>query len=599
MADIRYLKKQRFKDASGEKRDGHSWYFCMAIPSALRGKFVSQGRNGKPGKPLSKIVEKLGTQSLSEAQEKRWPLVHQWRETFKRTLTGEPLSPAEIEAEAREVYTATLEEMEADARLRKPSIGAQLQELEATLEVCFSIAPEATDDFEAVAHRIAAVQRRKGVTIEPGTETYKMLGRAIIRASVAAIEGRMKALKAQPSEPPITFLGPEGIDPVTLRPIAPLRRHQVRIRDDDQGMRFSEAAALYIEQMQRDPNAKLAEHTRQQSESVFDLFKNFTDDAPITSITKSTAVGFLDLVAKLDPHWNHIKPDPHGNSVKKARELPLTELVEKCAGRPGRLSNRTINRYVTSLSSVFKWADKRSDVDIRNPFRGQSREEGTGTGWRSYTVEELKKLFGSELFKDATAAQRIRPNENTFKTAMLWIPLIALFSGMRSNEICQLRVSDVIRKGKVWAFRVSDEGEGQSVKTEAATRIVPVHSELVRCGFLEYLKTLPPDGRVFPALKPGGADGKFNFYFSKRFTAYRRRCEVTAPRVAFHSFRKNAAQALKDKRATPAEIAELIGHEQGFTLATYAPLQLPLPALSGLIERIRYAGLKLDHLYVE
>jgi integrase len=179
---------------------------------------------------------------------------------------------------------------------------------------------------------------------------------------------------------------------------------------------------------------------------------------------------------------------------------------------------------------------------------------------------------------------------------MYWIPLIALYSGLRSNEICQLHKSDVQRKSGVWVFRVSGEGEGQHLKTEAATRIVPVHSEIIRCGFLDYLKALP-DGQLFPALKPGGADDKRNWYLSKQFPAFRRRCGVDAARVSFHSFRKNAAQALKDKRATPAEIAELIGHEQGFTLSTYAPMQLPLPVLKELIERIRYPGLRLKHLY--
>jgi hypothetical protein len=52
---------------------------------------------------------------------------------------------------------------------------------------------------------------------------------------------------------------------------------------------------------------------------------------------------------------------------------------------------------------------------------------------------------------------------------------------------------------------------------------------------------------------------------------------------SFHSFRKNVAQALKDKRATPAEITELIGHEQGFTLSVYAPMQLPAKAPYGMI----------------
>jgi hypothetical protein len=60
-------------------------------------------------------------------------------------------------------------------------------------------------------------------------------------------------------------------------------------------------------------------------------------------------------------------------------------------------------------------------------------------------------------------------------------------------------------------------------------------------------------------------------------------------------FRKNAALALKDARATPAEIAEVIGHEKGFTLSVYAPLALPVERLQELVERIRFDGLGLGH----
>src|SRR5262245_57094952 len=215
----------------------------------------------------------------------------------------------------------------------------------------------------------------------------------------------------------------------------------------------------------------------------------------------------------------------------------------------------------------------------------------------AYKIEELNKLFSTPLLREMPTETRIRPTEYTFENAMAWIPLIALFSGMRSNEICQMRAGDVRRKDGIWVFNVSEERAGQSLKTTAAARVVPVHSELIRCGFVNYLKVLQREGQLFPALKSGGPDGKFNHYFAKRFTVYRRGCSVTAPRTSFHSFRKNVAQALKDKRATPAEIAELIGHEQGFTLSVYAPMQLPLPALRELIERVKYTGLRLNHLY--
>jgi integrase len=175
--------------------------------------------------------------------------------------------------------------------------------------------------------------------------------------------------------------------------------------------------------------------------------------------------------------------------------------------------------------------------------------------------------------------------------------LIALFSGMRQGEICQLQTDDIQRRGNVWVFTVTGDGAGQSLKTNAAARIVPVHSALIRCGLTNYLRALP-SGQLFPALKPGGPDGKLNWYLTKRFTAYRRECGIEGPRLAFHSFRKNTAQALKNARTTPAEIAELIGHERGFTVETYAPLSLPVSQLKSLIERIKYPGLILKPLYV-
>jgi hypothetical protein len=70
---------------------------------------------------------------------------------------------------------------------------------------------------------------------------------------------------------------------------------------------------------------------------------------------------------------------------------------------------------------------------------------------------------------------------------------------------------------------------------------------------------------------------------------------VTTP-TSFHSFRKNVAQALTDKRDA-AEIAELIGHEQGFTLSVYTPMQLPTGAAR--IDRAKgVPGVRLNHLHV-
>jgi hypothetical protein len=115
------------------------------------------------------------------------------------------------------------------------------------------------------------------------------MGQAAVRALIAAVEGRLRALEGKPSEPPATFLGAHGIDPRTLRPIVAPPRRVVRIRTDG-GMRFSEAAARYIEAKRK--AGKMTAHTQRQRETVFRLFKSFTQSGsslPICS-RKSVAV---------------------------------------------------------------------------------------------------------------------------------------------------------------------------------------------------------------------------------------------------------------------------------------------------------------------
>lgn len=167
---------------------------------------------------------------------------------------------------------------------------------------------------------------------------------------------------------------------------------------------------------------------------------------------------------------------------------------------------------------------------------------------------------------------------------------------MRLGEICQLQTGDVRRDGKVRFFNVTEETEGQRVKTAAAIRRVLVHSMLIKCGFLDYLKSLPA-GSLRPALKPGGPDGKLSWYLSKRFTEFRRNVGADRPRVSFHSFRKNVATALDNASVNRGDIAALIDHERGFTLETYSGGK-GLEALCQIAEKIKYPGLRLTHLHV-
>lgn len=86
--------------------------------------------------------------------------------------------------------------------------------------------------------------------------------------------------------------------------------------------------------------------------------------------------------------------------------------------------------------------------------------------------------------------------------------LLALFAGGRQAEFAGLRVSDVREEpasGVPLLWIVPDMKVGRRVKSETSERVVPVHPELRKLGFLDYVADRRRDGEkawLFPAIAP-------------------------------------------------------------------------------------------------
>ena len=556
MADTRYLKKRR-----------QGWYFQLAVPRELR---------AKAGKAT--VIVSLETRDLTLAQERRWGELTKAKDAFARLAgrmapTSESLAPealVAIDDFARTTYHAALAKMQANARAwGKPELDQAALETWNAYEA---------GDYVSVAEPLTTYcdQHR----IEPGSEHYTVLGNALLTARLYAVGGRKDALEHRPTGEPKTFLAFVPINPETLQPFRPSG-----FKPDD--LRFSQAAANFIKEAQRDPTAKMTEQTRKQHEAAHRLFTDFVKDASLHGINRAMASDFLTKISRLHPHWAR---------SGKSKNLPLSELLAKHGNGNEQLANRTLNRIIGSLSSVFKHARRRGHFDGANPFSEQTRpkaRKGT-TEWLPFSDDELTTLFSAPIFR---CDDRIRPKVHTVETALRWIPLIALFSGLRLGEVCGLRTTDIKHEDGVYFFNVTESREdNRHLKTEAATRRVPIHSELIRCGLLEYWGGLPA-GQLFPGLTPGGPDKKLSWTVTQTFTRLRRKLGITRPRVSFHSLRKNMGTALDRARVPQADVALILGHDRGFTLSTYAPLGLELPDLKAIVERARF-NVNLSHLHI-
>jgi integrase len=115
-------------------------------------------------------------------------------------------------------------------------------------------------------------------------------------------------------------------------------------------------------------------------------------------------------------------------------------------------------------------------------------------------------------------------------------------------------------------IRISADGEGQRLKTDASARTVPLHPHLIDWGLLRHVESLRKAGqtRLFPRTKVESVNGNGNF-LSAAFGRYIKAAGV-APRVGkvgFHSLRKTVVQLMQSAGVPSEYRAQYVGHELG------------------------------------
>jgi integrase len=394
--------------------------------------------------------------------------------------------------------------------------------------------------------------RRCGV--EPAPEMVAHLAEALLDAHVDAAEAVL-----------------EGREPPVPEPGGRREAAGTRATTGDT-LKVSEAGERYVAERTRDAKAALSQQTAAQARTTFRLFAEFTGDVRLDAVMRRDASEFLDALAMLHRHYGR-QPGAAG--------LPLKNLLKRYPAGDGEgLSNRTLNRHLSALSGLWRWARRRGHLpdDRPNPFSEQMRDAGDNP-YLPFTVEELSRLFEGLAFE-------VRPKRHTIATARPWIMAAALYSGMREGEVCDLDAENVRERDGVSYFDVT------RAKSKAGVRLIPVHSELVRLGFLDCVAAIG-QGPLFPGVTPGSRGGGRAHTFAKRFPAFRRQRGVTRERLAFHSFRKCFVRALELAGVDRDRAALVVGHERGFTFKVYNPEGLDVTMLREVVEAVGYEGLEL------
>jgi integrase len=290
----------------------------------------------------------------------------------------------------------------------------------------------------------------------------------------------------------------------------------------------------------------------------------------------------------------------------KLRKAHLQQLVEWTRENPDAvcIAPATINKWLTCLQGVLNWARKNGvipeEVPWADPVAGMRLKEPRSKR-RPWQPEELSLLFGSSIYRLGE-----RPQGGKGEAAY-WLPLLALFSGARLNELAPLCANDTKldpSSGVHFMTVVEDDEAGRTVKTENSLRAIPIHPELLRIGFSKFIdhrrKADGPQARLFPEIQQN-SKGNYGAAFSQWFGRHKRSLDIENESSVFHSFRHGFKDALRAAGVNEDVNDALTGHSGGNSVARgYGSddmvRRFGFSTLNAAVEKAKYPGLDLSHL---
>lgn len=331
-------------------------------------------------------------------------------------------------------------------------------------------------------------------------------------------------------------------------------------------------------------------------------------DTPPMPAERSATKGATQGLQRLLDKWNaERKPTPkslaewkqvvrtfgelHGDlpvpQITKAHVVAYKDRLVADGDAPG-----TIKKKLGALHALFEYGIDNAVIEV-NPAKRVKVQVGkvAKEARLPYDVDDLRVVFSSPVY-----AKGYRPRGGAGEAAF-WLPLLATFTGARLEELGQALVTDIKRGDDCVYLEITDRDDEQQVKTEGSRRRVPLHDEVLQCGFMAYVEERKRSGkpRLFPALRPD-VHGQLTGNWSKWYGRYARALGITDKRKVFHSYRHSFKHFCRESGISEDVHDALTGHANGAVGRDYAFRHFPLSRLAEAMRQFRIAGLDLAGL---
>jgi integrase len=337
---------------------------------------------------------------------------------------------------------------------------------------------------------------------------------------------------------------------------------------------FSEALDAYVKSYLPQKITSLKEIERVRTGIA--LFIELEGDLPLGEISAERLRGFRDeKLSKVLARENKVRLKFKTKSMSESM-IAVAEIGWPIMSADERnLRMQWIGRMLNWLKDQ-KWISDNPATALRGEsVENKSERRATDLSKKprqSFNADELELIFSAPWYKSGKGDLTKADTYREFSPFRYWLPLLGVFAGARINELCQLRLDDVLMTDDgVWYIDINEDTVDKSLKRQKDTgriwskRKVPLHSTLLDLGFASWCERLRKEGyqRVFPELS---WNAKTHYAkepiraMSEFFSGLGMPRDNTK---VFHSFRHGFNNALSRLSCTPEWRKRLMGHEPG------------------------------------
>lgn len=325
---------------------------------------------------------------------------------------------------------------------------------------------------------------------------------------------------------------------------------------------------------------------------ILEEFVEIVGDFDFSRVTKKEVSYYIDVQTKLPPNRK---------KSQKYRDLTIKQVMELNLSQKETQTPQNINKRLSKLSVFGNWG-VRQGLLLTNPFSGMKFLVKKQPNRRQpFTTDDLKKILKPETYLNWTInfehPYKIHKVNN--KLPYYWVFLLGIFSGMRTNEMCQLRLSDLKKIDKIW-FMFVEDSENTKVKTESSIRKIPLHPQLIELGFIDYVGNLrkKKKTRVFWELREDrdGFASKVSRHYNEKFLPAIGVWEKH--KKVLYCTRHTFINKLYSEKVDENVIKTLVGHEKEFTMKHYGGDPFTPEVLLEEISKVNYSKINWKGLKI-